>query len=65
MTNRLATRLKQLRARRNLTQWQLAKKAGLSLGYVGRLELSMHDPSLSTLMKLAKALRVPVGELVE
>ena len=33
--------------------------------YIGRLETGHYDPKLSTLRKLAKALRVPVGKLVE
>lgn len=47
-----------------LTQEALARKAGFSLGYVARLELGMHDPPLSTLVKLAKALKVRVGDLL-
>ncbi len=61
---RLAMRLKQLRKQRGLTQAQLAKKMGLSHGYLARLEIGMHDPPLSTLEKLAKALRVKVAELL-
>ena len=57
-------RLKQLRAARGLTQAALAYKTKLSLGYVARLEQGRHDPPLSTLEKLAKALKVPVAELV-
>ncbi len=62
---RLAMRLKQLRKQRGLTQAQLAKKMGLSHGYLARLEIGMHDPPLSTLAKLAKALKVTVAKLVE
>jgi transcriptional regulator with XRE-family HTH domain len=55
----MATTLKRLRRQRGLTQQGLAVKAGVSLGYIARLEIGMHDPRLSTLRKLAKALRVP------
>ena len=64
MTSGLAKRLKQLRAERGLTQAALAKRAGVTLSYVGRLEIGKHDPQLSSLRKLAKALKVTVGELV-
>jgi len=57
--------LKRLREQRGLTQEQLAKRAGVSHGYIARLEIGMHDPSLSTLSKLAKALKVSVAELVK
>jgi transcriptional regulator with XRE-family HTH domain len=62
---RLAMRIKILRAERGLSQEALASKAGLARAYIARLEIGRHDPSLSTLVKLAKALKVKVGELVE
>jgi len=58
-------RLKQLRANRGITQEALAKKAGLSRVYVARLETGKQDPTLTTLQKLAKALKVKVGRLLE
>jgi len=38
---------------------------GLAREYLARLELGEHDPSLSTLAKLAKTLEVKIAELVE
>jgi transcriptional regulator with XRE-family HTH domain len=61
----LPTTIKRLRKKRKMTQQQLAVAAGLTLGYLGRLEIGMHDPRLSTLKKLARALGVPVAELVK
>ena len=60
-----AMRLKQVREAAGLTQAVLAHKTKLSLSYVARLEQGRHDPPLSTLAKLAKALRCKVSELVE
>ncbi len=57
--------LKRLRKATKMTQEQLARRAGLSLGYVQRLEAGRHDPPVSTLRALAKALGVPVGRLLE
>jgi putative transcriptional regulator len=62
---RLIMRLKQLRAKRDMSQADLAEKSGISREYIARLETGHHDPSLGTLVKLAKALKVTVGELVE
>ncbi len=62
---RLAMHLKRFRKRRGLTQETLARKAGISHGYVARLEIGMHEPTLSTLRKLAKVLRVKLGQLVD
>ena len=62
---RMAMRVKRLREQRGLTQEQLAEKAGISRPYLARLETARQDPTLSTLEKLAKALRVKVGRLLE
>jgi transcriptional regulator with XRE-family HTH domain len=57
--------LKGLRAAQGMTQEALAKKARLTQVHVARLESEDHAPTLGTLQKLAKALKVTVGELVE
>lgn len=43
----------------------LARRAGVTLSYIGRLEIGRHDPQLSTLTKLAKAFKTTVGDLVD
>ena len=62
--NRLASKLKHIRKERKLTQEQLAERAGLTREYIARLEAGRYDPTLSTIEKLAKALRVKVNDLV-
>lgn len=61
----LAKRIKALREERGLTQALLAKRSRLTLGYIGKLETGHYDPQLSTLKRLAKALRVSIAKLVE
>ena len=61
---RFGAQLHRLRTSRDLTQEQLAVKAGLSRIYVSKLELGQHDPALSTLVRLAKVLRVSLTELL-
>ena len=61
----LVERLRQLRAARGLSQEALAQKAHVSRGYLARIELGRHDPTLSVLRRLAKGLRVSVAELVK
>jgi putative transcriptional regulator len=58
-------RLKELRADRGMSQADLAEKSGLSREYIARLETGKQDPTLTTLMKLAQALKVKVGKLLE
>jgi len=61
---RFSMRLKALRVEKGLTQEQLAKRAKVSRAYLSRLEMGLHDPPLSRLRNLAKALGVPVSALL-
>ncbi|MBI5627527.1 MAG: helix-turn-helix transcriptional regulator [Candidatus Rokubacteria bacterium] len=61
----VARNLKRLREARGLTQEVLARRAGCSLAYLSRLEGGRHEPTLTMLAKLAKALGVKVGRLLE
>jgi transcriptional regulator with XRE-family HTH domain len=62
---RIAMRIKALRAKRKITQAELAERAGISHGFLARLETGRQDPTITTLEKLAKALRVKVRTLLE
>jgi transcriptional regulator with XRE-family HTH domain len=63
---RLALVIKKLREQQDMTQEALAKKAGMTQGYIAQLERGLRkNPSLPALRKLARALGVPVGELLE
>ena len=62
---KIAMRIKALRAKRDITQAELAARAGISHGYLARLETGRQDPTITTLEKLAKALRVPVEKLLK
>jgi transcriptional regulator with XRE-family HTH domain len=64
-SKRFPVRLKALREQRELSQAALAEKVGVSREYIARLETGRHDPPLSTLEKLAKALKVKLGRLLE
>ena len=64
IARRFGARLTALRDTRGWTQVVLATRAGLARGYVNRLEAGRQEPSLTTLVALAKALRVPLAELV-
>lgn len=58
--------LKTLRERGEMTQVELAKKAGVTQTYIAKLEAGdKKNPSLEVLKKLARALGVPLGELLE
>lgn len=62
---RLRTVVKELREVKGLTQVELAKKAQITQPYLARLEAGdRKNPSLVVLRRLAKALGVPVTELL-
>ncbi len=47
-----------------LTLEQLAERARLTPNFVGSVENGQRDPSLSTVLALAKGLHTPAGELL-
>jgi transcriptional regulator with XRE-family HTH domain len=57
--------VKHLRQRRKMTQAQLAEKAGIHRIYVAHIEAATKTPSLAMLERLAKALGVKVGKLLD
>ncbi len=65
MRRRVGMRLKAFRVKRGLSQEALAKQAGISRGYLLRLEAGRQDPTVGMLEKLAKALKVKLGRLLE
>ena len=60
----IAANVARLRLDRQLTQEQLAERAGVSRMALGKIERGVVVPRAGTLAALAKALAVPVGELV-
>jgi transcriptional regulator with XRE-family HTH domain len=60
----LGARLRVLRTERGLSQAQLAARAKLSNSYTARVERGEQDPTVSVLVRLAKALGVSPAELL-
>jgi transcriptional regulator with XRE-family HTH domain len=59
-------RLKKMRRRAMLTQEELAKRSGVGITTINRIETgAVEDPHFSTLRKLAQALEASPRELVE
>lgn len=56
--------LRELRLEKGLTQEQLGFEAGIRRTFVSVLELGEQQPSLSTILKLSKALGVQASELI-
>ena len=58
------TRLKELRASRNMSQEALAVCCGLDRTYISGLERGVRNPSLTCIFQVAKGLDVKVEHLI-
>ncbi len=57
-------KIKILRIKENMTQWELAEKLGVSASAVGMYEQGRREPDAKTLMKIARIFSVSVDELL-
>jgi transcriptional regulator with XRE-family HTH domain len=63
---RLSTVIRRLRKEKGISQRELAAAVGVKGAYIAQLETGARkNPSLDVLKRLAKALGVPVGRLLE
>jgi transcriptional regulator with XRE-family HTH domain len=61
----LGKNLRAARERLGLTQEQVAERSGVQAGEVSRIECDLRDPQVSTVEKLAAAVEVPPGRLLD
>ena len=68
MTNKslqtVAAKLRKTRQNRGMTQEDVASRAGLSTNYYARIERAEVSPSIETLEKLVKALKIKSSEIL-
>ena len=55
--------LRKARKSKNLTQEELADKAGLHFTYIGQIERGRRNPSLINIYRIQKALRIPISDI--
>jgi transcriptional regulator with XRE-family HTH domain len=65
LARQLGKRISQARRQRGMTSERLAYENDLSKGYLSDIENGKRLPSLKTLEKIAKALRVKLKELFD
>jgi len=58
-------RLKRIRKDKGLSQYALAKAAGVSREYIRKLEAGESDPTVGMLQKLADAMGVTLAQMLE
>lgn len=61
----LGSRIQAVRAERGVSQRQLALMTGTSRSYLWKIEIGAADVGLDVLIRIARALDVPVRELIE
>jgi transcriptional regulator with XRE-family HTH domain len=61
----LGSNLRAARKRLDLTQEEVAARSGVQAGEISRIESGKRDPQVSTLEKLAAALELPPGRLLD
>lgn len=59
-----AKRVRQRRHDLDLTQEQLAELSDFHVNFIGGIERGTRNPSLTSLVKLAQALELPLEELI-
>ena len=58
-----AENLKEIRTKRNITQEQLAEKAGVRRETIMRLEKAQYNPSLKLAIDISRAVEAPIEEI--
>ena len=58
-------RLKEIRLKKGFTQEDVAKKAGIAISQIGRIERGQLNPSVSTLFVISNALGIQPKELFD
>lgn len=61
----VARNIRRLRAERDITQEELAERAGLNRNYVGMIEREENAPTVDTLEKLSEVLQVEPTSLLQ
>ena len=56
--------IRELRSEAGLTQEQLGFEADLRRTFISVLELGQQQPTLTTIFKLAKALKIPASKII-
>ena len=58
----LGSRIRELRKAKNLTQFELAEKIGLSTNFIGMVERGERNTTVDKIFKLAKAFNITMEE---
>ncbi len=65
ISKKLGQNIKRIREQKEMTQGDICRALNLDRGYISSIESGKRNPTLSTLKKLADALKVTVDELLK
>lgn len=64
-SSRLGKNLKRIRTKKGMSQGDIVRKLSVGRGFISNIENGKANPTLATIAKLAKALGVPMEELIK
>ena len=64
-SEKLGKNLKRIRIEKAISQGDIARSFGVSRGFISNIENGKTNPTLSTITKLAKAIKVSSDELLK
>ncbi len=62
---KLGKNLKRIRTKKGITQGDIVRTLGMPKSFVSSIENGRTNPTLATIAKLAKALSVPIEDLIK
>lgn len=62
---KLGENLKRIRTEKGMSQGDIVRKLGMPKSFVSNIENGKTNPTLATIAKLAKALSVPIENLIK
>ena len=64
-SEKLGSNLKRIRTEKGISQGDIGRELKVSRGFISTIENGKTNPTLSTIIKLAKALGVSINELLK
>lgn len=64
-STKLGLNLKKIRTKKGISQGDIAKELGVSRGFISTIENGKTNPTLATIVKLAKAVGASVNDLLK
>jgi transcriptional regulator with XRE-family HTH domain len=62
---KLGRNLKRIRKEKSISQGDIVRSLGMDRAFISNIENGKTNPTLATIAKLAKALGVPIGDLIK